>query len=578
MISKTSALLLSFIALCYGSFAQEKYPTAFENSGGLETATYEEVIDFYNNLAEDYESIKVLTKGPTDSGEPLHLVIYDPNGDFEPVQWKKEQRLVVLVNNGIHPGEPAGIDASMMYLRDVASGKLELPASVVLAFVPVYNIGGHLNRNNTTRVNQVGPEKYGFRGNARNYDLNRDFIKTDSQNSASFQEIFQSLMPHVFIDTHTSNGADYQHVMTLIETQHNMLGGQAGKLMHDRLSPLLFEKMDAVGYPMVPYVNVWGGVPEDGWKQFKDSPRYSSGYASLFHTISYVPEAHMLKSYQQRVEATYSLLEAFGAAYTVLGDELVNAVEQDRAQAGAQQEFGLNYSIDENISVKIPFKGYKSGYKPSEISGLDRLYYDRNEPFETEVDFYDSYFPELKIQKPAYYIIGQAWKEVIANLQRNQVKMKVLENDTLIKVNAYYIEDFETRDMPYEGHYLHSSIQVRSASQVMAFRKGDLLIPTDQQAIGYIIEVLEPQGEDSFFAWNYFDAILQSKEGFSPYVFEDLAANYLAQNPGLKEVLEQKKASDPDFAADGYAQLSWVYQHSPWREREYRRYPVVRID
>jgi hypothetical protein len=31
-----------------------------------------------------------------------------------------------------------------------------------------------LNRNSTSRTNQNGPEEYGFRGNARNFDLNRD--------------------------------------------------------------------------------------------------------------------------------------------------------------------------------------------------------------------------------------------------------------------------------------------------------------------------------------------------------------------------------------------------------------------
>ena len=59
------------------------------------------------------------------------------------------------------------------------------------------------------------------------------------------------------------------------------------------------------------------------------------------------------------------------------------------------------------------------------------------------------------------------------------------------------------------------------------FKKGDLYIPTKQKGIRYLIETLEAEATDSFFNWNFFDTILQQKEGFSSYVFEDIAAEYL---------------------------------------------------
>jgi hypothetical protein len=89
-----------------------------------------------------------------------------------------------------------------------------------------YNIGGALNRNSTSRANQDGPEVYGFRGNARNYDLNRDFIKSDTRNTKSFVEII--INADVFIDNHVSNGSDYQYKLTYIMTQHNKLGTVLG--------------------------------------------------------------------------------------------------------------------------------------------------------------------------------------------------------------------------------------------------------------------------------------------------------------------------------------------------------------
>lgn len=575
---KKNTLLVLLLFTFISSYGQAKYETLFERSNGTQTPEYDEVIAYFQQLAADFEEVEIREMGMTDSGKPLHLVVLDKKGSFDPASWRSENRLVVFVNNGIHPGEPMGIDASMMYLRDILQGKLPWSEEVVLAMIPVYNIGGHLNRNATTRVNQEGPEAHGFRGNARNYDLNRDFIKTDTRNSASFQAIFQWLMPHVFIDTHTSNGADYQHVMTLIETQHDMLGGEAGKYMYEVLTPGLFEEMKKRDFPLVPYVNVWGDVPENGWIQFKDSPRYSSGYASLFHTISYVPEAHMLKTYKQRVESMYALFQSYQTFFNRDSKDIVAAVENDRETAKSKEAFEFNYIPRKENPSKIDFLGFRSGYKPSDVSGEPRLYYDRNKPFEAEVDFYDSYQSSLTIKKPSYYIIPQGWIDVVANLQRNNITMERTNSDTTLLATAYYITEYETAKRPYEGHYLHSGIKVREISHEVNLRKGDWLVPMNQAGNDFIMEVLEPQAEDSYFVWNYFDTILQAKEGYSAYVFEDLAAAYLSQNPALKKELDKKRSEDGTFAKDGAAQLMWVYEHSPWREKEYMRYPIMRLE
>jgi hypothetical protein len=61
--------------------------------------------------------------------------------------------------------------SSQSYLE----GKLPLPENVVICIIPVYNIDGSLRQGCCTRANQNGPDTQGFRGNAQNLDLNRDF-------------------------------------------------------------------------------------------------------------------------------------------------------------------------------------------------------------------------------------------------------------------------------------------------------------------------------------------------------------------------------------------------------------------
>src|SRR5262249_48152756 len=156
------------------------------------------------------------------------------------------------------------------------------------------------------RIDQNGPVEKGFRGNSENLDLNRDFIKCDSKEARSFTEIFHLIDPDVQVDNHVSDGADYQHVMTLICSQHNKLGGTMGEYMNKEFEPGLFELMKQKNYDLVPYVNEFGETPDSGWAEFCDSPRFSSGYATLWHTFAFIPETHMLKPYQQRVRSTYA--------------------------------------------------------------------------------------------------------------------------------------------------------------------------------------------------------------------------------------------------------------------------------
>src|SRR5258705_914346 len=298
------------ITISANSFGQN-ITTKFEQSGGKESPTYPEIIDWWQKLDQQSGKVKMFTMGMTDASYPLHLVVVSNNGDFNFDNIHKNNKLIILVNNGIHHGDPDGIDASMLLARDVVINKYKIPDNIVLAIIPVYNIGGCLNRSPDYRVDQNGPEEFGFRGNSQNLDLNRDFIKCDSKDARAFTEIFHLTDPDVFVDNHVSNGADYQHVMTLLTSQHNKLGGPMGEYLDKQFEPALYNLMKEKGFDLVPYVNSFGDTPENGWPEYWDSPRYSSGFATLWHSFAFVPETHMLKPYEQRVRSTYALMQCF---------------------------------------------------------------------------------------------------------------------------------------------------------------------------------------------------------------------------------------------------------------------------
>jgi hypothetical protein len=562
--------------LCASATAQD-LTTRYEQTQGKETVTYNECVAYYKKLAKQFPQFHLLEPGNTDSGYPLELVIYSPTKDFDFASLRKKNKRIILINNGIHPGEPDGIDATMLLLRDLALGKKKLPDNIVLAVIPLYNIDGALNRSTDFRVDQNGPAAFGSRGNARNLDLNRDFIKTDSRNAHVFQQIFHLTDPDVFIDNHVSNGADYQHIMTLLATEYNKLGGAMGEFLNKEFVPGLFSLMKTKGFDLVPYVNHFGETPDQGWTAFDDNPRYSTGYTTLFNTFGFMPETHMLKPYPQRVQATYAMMESFIQFVSEHSEEIKNLRLQAKTQVKTQSSFPLAWNVDTSRYTSIPFSGFEAEHHPSEISGLPRLYYNRSRPYTKQVKFYNYVVADKFVQKPTAYIIPQGWWPVLEILQNNKVVMQPLSHDTTITVETYHITDFKTALRPFEGHYLHNNIQVTTSNDSIRFRKGDFYIPLNQVANRYLIETLEPTGGDSFFAWNFFDAILGRKEGYSAYVFEDIAAEYLRRNPALQVELQAKRAVDSVFAKSGEAQLHFVYEHSPYSEPGYLRYPVFRV-
>lgn len=551
--------------------------TPFEKNNKKATATYNEVISYYQKLATSFpKQAKLLNYGQTDFGKPLSLFVLSKNGIFNIEKIKQANKRVLLINNGIHPGEPEGIDASMMLARDLLKQQ-KLPNEIVICIIPLYNIDGSFNRTSTSRANQNGPLAYGFRGNSKNYDLNRDFIKTDSKNSATFQQVFNIWQPEIFVDTHTSNGADYQYTMTLIPSQKDKLNPILSTYLTQTMLPYLYSEMKAKGFELIPYINSVKETPDSGISGFMESPRFSTGYATLHNAISFMPETHMLKAYDKRVEATYSLLQKYinivERDAKLIGE---NKIKADEATAN-QKTFPLDWKLNENKFDEIEFKGYTAKYKFSEVSGLDRLYYDRNEPYTKTIKQWNNFEPALTIEKPIAYIIPKAWDKVIQLLKLNNVKVNELKSNVKIELEMYYISDMETVTKPFEGHYLHSAVKVTPKVQAIDFYAGDYVVYVNQKTNRYLIETLEPQAPDSFFNWNFFDSVLGQKEHFSPYIFEDTAAELLRKNPSLKQKLEEEKSKNPELAKNANAQLDFIYRNSEYFEPTFMRYPIGRL-
>ena len=285
----------------------------------------------------------------------------------------------------------------------------------------------------------------------------------------------------------------------------------------------------------------------------------------------------MLKPFEDRVESTYHFLMALAEYTSQNAEEIIEMRAAANESEKTKETFALDWKLDTTRYDMFNFLGYEHEMIESDVTGKKRLFYNQEKPFEKEIRYYNRYLTTDSVMAPDYYIIPQAWTEVIERLEWNNVEMQQLESDQTLDIELYYIKDFNTVKNVYEGHYLHSNVEVEKVDASVDYREGDYIVPVNQETNRFIVETLEPKGVDSFIAWNFFDSVLQQKEWFSDYVFEDTAEEMLEKNPELRDEFEEKRASDEEFAQNHWGQLYWIYQRSDNYENTVNRYPVARF-
>ena len=555
--------------------------TPYEQGNRNQTTTWEGCIRFYEDLAQQFPGLLKFSQiGVSDAGLPLHAGVVSVDGVFGAEDIRRAGRLVFFNNNGIHPGEPEGIDACMALVRDLCMDPARQAAlgSAVFLFIPVYNVDGCVNRNTTSRVNQDGPESFGFRGNSLHLDLNRDFIKCNSLNARLFNQLFSAWDPDVMVDTHTSNGADYPYTMTLIHTQADKLGGGLGAFLRETMLPAIYHAMEEKGWPTCPYVNPVHASPDKGIADFLETPRFSTGYAALHHTIGFMPETHMLKPFADRYESMRALLDVTLQFALDHADEIQYLRKAAKAQASQKTHWPVSWKMDESHPYSLRFKGFEAVYSPSLLGDYLRLSYDRAQPWERDIAYYNRFTEDVVIRAPVAYIVPQPWRAVTERLAWNGVQMERVESVQSMEVQVYRIKAVQSRPGAYEGHLFHEQLTLETLTETVQLQVGDYWVPMNQDSARYIVETLEPQAHDSFFRWGFFNSILEKKERFSDYVFEDMALQLLEDEPALKAKFTQWKADHPALLKNQNRVLGFIFENcARFAEAQWRRYPVLAI-
>lgn len=582
--NKPILIALFFVLVSLATFAQNKWHTDFERSGSVETPRYKQTVEFLRKLDKASKQLSTSSFGISPQGREMVYAIYDKDGFNEPERIRKAGRLLLWVQAGIHPGEPEGKDAGLLLLRDliISGAHKDLFDKVSLLFIPIFNVDGHERFGPYNRINQNGPKEMGWRTTAQNLNLNRDHLKADAPEMQQWLKLFNRWIPEFFIDTHTSDGADYQFVMTYSLEVHGQMDPGLTAWQKESYLPQMEKYMDEAGFPVFPYVSFrrWHD-PRSGLIAGVSGPMFSQGYTAVLNRPGLLVETHMLKPYAPRVEGTRQIIIATLRVLNERGKELAELIRQADERASSaefrREPFPLRFMVDMHDSTMKLFRGVEYEHRKSDLTGGDWFVYDNTKPVDMLLPMFDKSTVTKHIELPKAYIIPAEWTSVTDRLQWHGVRTRTLKSDTLLNVRQYRFTRADWARTPYEGRHRLSQMELEEFEKEVLFPAGSIWVPVEQPKARLIAHMLEPEGNGSLLEWGFFNTIFEQKEYAESYVMEVLARNMLDSIPGLRAEYDKRKASDPAFAASQQLQLNWFYSRSPWWDQRLRVYPVARV-
>jgi hypothetical protein len=513
-------------------------------------------------------------KGTSPEGRPITAItVGDP---------RKQPTLLVI--GGIHAGEIDGKDAGFLVLSEILDHKLAVDG-VAVVFVPVFNVDGHERFARNHRPNQRGPEEMGWRVNAQNLNLNRDWTKADAPETRALLGLIEEVDPVVVVDLHVTDGAQFQHdISVVVEPQND--DGSDGALVAPakKLSASLQQALTAKGHQPLDFYPSFEheGDPTSGIAVGVTPARLTHGYAARRGRIGVLVETHSWRSYRERVMSTADLLRGLLAvAKTDAASWKKAAVDVDNARAALPgKRVVVAWDTDRAKRSTFAFQGYAYSRTPSDVSGGLWTRYDEKQKQVWDIPLWGSVKPAVTTTAPLAYAVLPGWAPAVAErLRAHGITFTTTTTARDVDGETFKASAVTFSPRPYEGRMTaRATGSWTKTPPKTTLPPGSLLVPVGQPRGRLVVELFEPQAPESLCGWGFFNAVFEQKEYMEDYVIEAEARSMMAKDPALKKAFEERLASDPAFAKDSAARLDFFYtKHPAWDERK-DVLPVLRLN
>lgn len=552
--------------------ANHQWATHFEQHQYVSSPSYQDTFIWFDKLITSSPLLEKVSLGKSPQGHDIWMIIASKEGANTPEKLTANQKPTLLVQAGIHSGEIDGKDAGMMLLRDIAHlGKAELLDNANLIFIPILSVDGHERVSEFNRVNQRGPTHMGWRTQANNLNLNRDYAKADALEMQHLLGAINTWNPDLYIDVHVTDGIDYQYDVTF------------GYNVKQGYSPAIFNWLDSTYRQEIEQaLTAQGHIPgplvfandnadmSQGLSYWNASARYSNGYGDARHLPTILIENHSLKPFKQRVLGTYVMMEQSLKTLGQHKQSLKAAIKQDSTSVPNP----LTLTWKSEAQTPWDFKGVDYVTVKSDISGADVVRWTGKPKLYSQLPVTGNTLADIQVTPASAYYIPAQWQAVIEKLRIHGIEIETLTKPVTLELEQYHFNQPKFNSRDYEGRQTVSAVAT-SKTITTTLPKGTIKVSTDQGLGTLASLLLEPQAEDSLFYWGMFNTIFTRTEYIEDYAVEPMARAMLKSDPTLKADFE-KALKDESFANDSKARLRWFYERSPYYDSQYLVYPVLR--
>ncbi|NWF88471.1 MAG: hypothetical protein HXY50_03320 [Ignavibacteriaceae bacterium] len=555
--------------------------TLFEKSNQQRSPSYKDTISYFQKFEEKTQYTKMYSFGVSPQGRDLKYIVAASKEEFTPEKAKKSGKAIILIQNGIHPGEIEGKDACMLLLRDilVTKEKFNLLKNNILLIIPVFNVDGHERLSPFNRPNQKGPLMMGWRTTSHNLNLNRDYMKADSPEMKAWLKLFSNWLPDFIIDNHTTNGADYQYHITYGLEKKENISPYLSKWIKEKYLPYITKNVERDGFLTTRYIEFKNNALADGLIDYPMLPRFSTGYCAVQNRICLLVETHSLKPFGNRVLSTKSIMSHSLDFINRNHKELINLnnkADSDTVNYYFKKKKVLPVDFeDTGESEMVEFKGYETYDEESEVMGSKVTKYS-DKAVEFRIPLYNKTRIKIAVSVPNAYLIPKEFSHLIEILNLHGIKHKVLNSSCQFLVEKYKFTNENFSERPYEGRQ-QVTFSVSPFYEKLKVPKGTYFVSTNQRTLRVIVNLLEPQSPDSFAGWGFFNSFFERKEYAEAYIMEPIAKQMLKDDAKLSKEFFVKIETDENFRNNPLDRLDFFYRNSPYFDACEKIYPIMRV-
>jgi hypothetical protein len=371
---------------------------------------------------------------------------------------------------------------------------------VIVIGVPLTNPdGGEVTR----RTNEAG------------YDMNRDYLKLESQEIQAFvTQIMTEWTPDIHVDGH--HGGSDPYVITYQGTLNPAADAELRAYPYEHIFPRIREAVRAENYASFDYSGVRTEEGRRGWGSTSVEPRKHHVYTGLTNSIGILLETPRNSRRVMRNGTIAEIPEEERYYHQIRGGVLalstileVAAERRDEIRAlttGSRIraiEAGFAGTGEVVLDYAIANRGDEDVWMPDEDAELG--YSLENVPV------WLAWEPTRTTTRPVGYLMPPSMAGIVPLLLDHDIAVYRFRDAASVDAEVYYATQVRT-DSYFQGHYL-KSVEVEKEAETIEAVEGWYWIPTGQSMGNLIAYLMEPETDDNLITWGWTDHILQETAG-----------------------------------------------------------------